>query len=224
MVDVAQQRVNMVESQVMTSDVTDRRILQAMREVPRERFVPAAYQALAYMDEAVPLTTAAPGAARRWLIAPRVLAKLLQLAAIGAEDRVLDVGTGTGYSAAVLAAMAGSVVGLESDPALAKEAQANLAALDCTNTTIVEGELTAGCADESPYDAIVLEGSIVTVPEALLDQLKDGGRMVAVVRQGDGLGKATIWRRLGKSLDPWTAFDAAAPLLPGFEPSPEFVL
>lgn len=224
MVEAAQQRMNMVESQVMTADVTDRRILQAMREVPRERFVPAALQDLAYMDEAVPLTTPAAGGARRWLMPPRVLAKLLQLADIGAEDRVLDVGTGMGYSAAVLAGMAKSVVGLESNAALAKDAQANLAALGMENVKVVEGDLTGGCADEAPYDAIVLEGAIVTAPEALLDQLKDGGRMVAVVRQGDGLGKATIWRRLGKSLDPWTAFDAAAPLLPGFEPTPEFVL
>lgn len=224
MVDAAQQRMNMVESQVMTSDVTDRRILQAMREVPREHFVPSTLQALAYMDEAVPLTAAAPGASRRWLMAPRVLAKLLQLAVIGPEDRVLDVGTGTGYSAALLSRMAGSVVGVESDSALAAAARANLEALTCQNASVVEGELAAGCPDEGPYDAIVLEGAIVTVPEALLDQLKDGGRMVAVVRQGDGLGKATIWRRLGRSLDSRTAFDAAAPALPGFEPAPAFVL
>lgn len=224
MVDAAQQRMNMVESQVMTSDVTDRRILQAMREVPRERFVPATLQALAYMDEAVPLTAAGSGGPRRWLMPPRVLGKLLQLADIGDEARVLDVGIGSGYSSAVLSAMAGAVVGVESDAALAKEARATLASLGCDNVSVVEGELTAGCADDAPYDAIVLEGAIVTAPEALLDQLKDGGRMVAVVRQGDGLGKATIWRRLGKSLDPWTAFDASAPLLPGFEPAPAFVL
>ena len=104
MVDAATQRMNMVESQVLTSDVTDRRILRAMRELPRERFVPAPMAALAYMDEAVPLTPPGPG--RRWLLAPRVLAKLLQLAEVGEDDRVLDVGCASGYSAAVLAGMA----------------------------------------------------------------------------------------------------------------------
>jgi len=108
MIDAARQRSNMVESQILTSDVTDRRILRAMGELPRERFVPPALAALAYMDEAVPLS--APAAGRRWLMAPRVFAKLLQLAEIGEEDRVLDVGCGSGYSAAVLAKIARSVV------------------------------------------------------------------------------------------------------------------
>ena len=122
MVDAATQRTNMVESQVLTSDVTDRRILRAMRELPRERFVPAAWAGLAYMDEAVPLTV---GRRRRWLLAPRVLAKLLQLAEIGESDRVLDVGCGSGYSAAVLAKIAKSVVALECGIALAEEARIN---------------------------------------------------------------------------------------------------
>jgi protein-L-isoaspartate(D-aspartate) O-methyltransferase len=207
----------MVESQILTSDVTDRRILQAMGSLPRERFVPAAWADLAYMDEAVPLS-----AAGRMLMAPRVFAKLLQLAEIGDGNRVLDVGCGSGYSTAVLAKIAKSVVGLESDARLAEEARLNAAALGLANAAIVEGALPGGAASDGPYDAIVLEGSIAIEPEALLDELKDGGRLVAVVRGEGGLGKATIWRRLGRSHDQWTAFDAAAPKLPGFEPALAF--
>ena len=221
MVDAATQRMNMVESQVLTSDVTDRRILRAMRELPRERFVPAPMTALAYMDEAVPVTPA--DADRRWLLAPRVLAKLLQLADIGDDNHVLDVGGATGYSAAVLAGMGKSVVALESNIMLAEQARANLAALGLDNASMAVGELTAGWLDKAPYDAIVLQGAAATVPEALFDQLKDGGRLVAILLES-GLGRATVWRRLGRSVDAWGAFDAAAPVLPGFERLPVFVL
>ena len=223
MIDAAQQRTSMVESQVLTSDVTDRRILRAMGEVARERFVPHDLAALAYMDDAVPLTPAAAGTARRWLLAPRTFAKLLQLAEIGDADRVLDVGAGTGYGAAVLAHFAKSVFALECDPALAAAARANAAALELANVRVVEGDLADGCVDEGPYDVIVLEGSVPEAPVNLLDQLKDGGRLVGIVRR-DGLGKAMIWRRLGRSLDQRTAFDAAATELPGFATAPAFVL
>ncbi len=223
MVDAATQRTNMVESQVLTSDVTDKRILRAMRELPRERFVPAPMAALAYMDEAVPLTAPGQGAERRWLLAPRVLAKLLQLADFGADDCVLDVGCASGYSAAVLAGMAKTVIALESDIKLAEQARTNLAALGLGNADVVVGELTAGWAAKAPYDVIVVQGAVSAPPETLFDQLKDGGRLVAIVVE-DGLGKATIWRRLGRSVDAWTAFDAAAPVLPGFERAPVFVL
>ena len=223
MVDAATQRTNMVESQVLTSDVTDKRILRSMRELPRERFVPAPMAALAYMDEAVPLSPAGRGAERRWLLAPRVLAKLLQLADFGEDDCVLDVGCASGYSTAVLAGMAKTVVALESDIKLAEQARTNLAALALDNAAVVVGELTAGWAAKAPYDVIVMQGAVSAPPETLFDQLKDGGRLVAVVVE-DGLGKATIWRRLGRSTDAWTAFDAAAPVLPGFERAPVFVL
>ncbi len=223
MIDAAEQRTNMVESQVLPSDVTDKRILQAMRELPRERFVPAALTALAYIDEAVPLAGLGAGVPRRGLMAPRVLAKLLQLAEIGEGDRVLDVGAGTGYSAAVLGRLAKAVVALESDVRLAEQARQNLAAVAADKVSVVVGDLTAGWAGEAPYDAVVLDGSIAERPQFLLDQLKDGGRLVAVVHHA-GIGKATIWRRLGRSFDQWTAFDASAPPLPGFEPAPVFTL
>ncbi len=222
MTDAARQRTNMVESQILTSDVTDRRILRAMGELPRERFVPSYYAAVAYIDEAVPLEAKARGTGRG-LMAPRSFAKLLQLAEIDDEARVLDVGAGTGYSAAVLGKIAKTVIALECNASLAAAARKNLAALALDNVRVVEGPLTEGCVDEGPYDAIVLGGSVCEPLAMLLDQLKDGGRLVGVVGQS-GLGKGVIWRRLGRSLDRWTAFDAAAPALPGFEAARAFAL
>lgn len=221
MVDAATQRTNMVESQVLTSDVTDHRILRAMRELPRELFVPAPLAGLAYMDEAVPLTP--PGPDRRWLLAPRVAAKLLQLADIGDDAHVLDVGSGSGYSAALLGRLARSVIALEGNEALASAARRNLAELGIGNVTLVSGSLVEGWPGKAPYDAILVQGSISQTPEDLLDQLKDGGRLVAVVN-GEGIGKATIWRRLGRSMDSREAFDAQAPELPEFRKAPAFVL
>jgi protein-L-isoaspartate(D-aspartate) O-methyltransferase len=177
--------------------------------------------ALAYIDEAVPVSPA--GSDRRWLLAPRIEAKLLQLADVGADDNVLVVGAGTGYSAAILAGMARAVVALESDDKLAAEARRNMAELALTNVKVDVGALVAGCASKAPFDAIVLQGAVSSVPDALFDQLKDGGRLVAVVTEG-GIGKATLWRRLGRSVDSWGAFDATAPMLPGFAKATEFVL
>jgi protein-L-isoaspartate(D-aspartate) O-methyltransferase len=221
MIDVTRQRTSMVDSQVMPSDVTDRRIIKAMSELPRERFVPGPLAELAYMDGPVALTPPAPE--RRWLMAPRVLAKLLQLADLGAHDRVLDVGAATGYASAVLSTMARSVVAVESDETLAGAMKATLGALGIGNVTVVVGPLSEGCTSEAPYDVILMSGAIAERPQALLDQLKDGGRLVAVVEEG-GVGKAVIWRRMGRSFDRWAAFDAATPPLPGFRPAQAFAL
>jgi protein-L-isoaspartate(D-aspartate) O-methyltransferase len=223
MVDVAMQRQNMVESQVMTSDVTDRRIIQAMLRLPRERFVPAPMSALAYIDEPVAISGSAGASGRRWLLAPRALGKLLQLADVNEGGRVLDVGCGTGYATAILGAMAGSVVGLECSEELAEAARTNLAALAITNVSIVVGDLPGGCPDKAPFDVIFIGGAIAIEPDRLFSQLKDGGRLVAITLQ-EGLGRATVWRRLGRSFDSRVAFDASAAILPGFDKAVEFVL
>lgn len=221
MVDAATQRINMVESQVLPSDVTDHRILRAMRELPREKFVPASLGGLAYIDEPVPVTPA--GSARRFILAPRVQAKLLQLADIGDDNHVLDIGCASGYSAALIGRIARSVVAVESDEALAAMARANIADVGPGNVAVVCGRLAGGWPNKAPYDAIVIEGSIELPPEDLLDQLKDGGRLVAIVND-DGIGKATIWKRFGLSMDARVAFDAAAPELSEFSKVPVFVL
>jgi len=217
MTDFATQRTNMVDSQVRPSDVTDRRILRAMLALPREIFVPEQVKATAYMDEHLAL-----GHGGRYMLAPRTFAKLVQLLAIGEDDAVLDVGCATGYSTAVLATLARSVVGLEENAALAQRAQTALADLGRTNAVINTGPLTHGAPGEGPFDAILVNGCVADVPDALLDQLKDGGRLAAVRADGR-VGQATVWRRHGTSFDARPAFDAGAPLLPGFEKQPGFV-
>lgn len=214
--DFATQRINMVDSQVRPSDVTDRRILRAMLAVPRETFVPAQIKATAYMDEHLALGQG------RYLLAPRTFAKLVQLLTIGEDDAVLDVACATGYSTAVLATLARTVVALDGNAALAQQAQTALAGLGLTNTMVKTGELTAGAPSEGPFDAILINGCVVDVPDALLDQLKDGGRLAAV-RSDGRVGQATVWRRHGTSFDARPAFDAGAPLLPEFEKEPGFV-
>ncbi|WP_439541949.1 protein-L-isoaspartate O-methyltransferase family protein [Hyphomicrobium sp.] len=216
--DFAIQRTNMVESQVRPSDVTDRRIIRAMRDLPREIFVPERVRSLAYMDGSVPLGQ--PGAGTRSLLAARVFAKLVQAAVIDTPDTVLDIGAGSGYSSAVLSRLAARVVALESDSGLAARARELLPAVGCTTVSVVEGDLAEGWESEGPYDAIVIEGAIEVVPDVLFDQLKDGGRLVAI--SGRGAGRATVWRREGRSFGAAEVFDATGDVLPGFEKPPAF--
>jgi len=218
MVDFAQARRTMVDSQVRPSDVTDLRLIAAMLDVPREQFVPAARRAVAYLDIDVPIS----GQGARALLKPMVLARLLQAAGIGENDRVLDVGCATGYSTAVVAKLAGEVIALEEDVALARIAGETLAACGVTNGSVVSGPLQNGWERSAPYDVIVLEGASEVVPAALLSQLKDGGRLVAVSGSGP-MGKATIYRAAGGRATAQTLFDASAPLLPGFAKAAAFV-
>ena len=222
MTDAALQRLNMVESQIRPSDVTDRRILRAMAEIPREAFVPPALASLAYMDEPIPLTPAAKsGALRRTLMAPRTFAKLVQLAEIEPADRVLIAGAGRGYSAAVISHLAREVVALESDDALAGAAKSGLAGL--TNVVIETGTLSDGCPARPPFDVVLVEGLVWEPPAQLLSRLSDGGRLVAVLT-ANGLGRATLWRRVGGHFAQTTAFEAMAGPLPGFARASLFVL
>ena len=221
MADLAAARLNMVESQVRPSDVTDRRIIKAMLEVPREKFVPAALASMAYMDEPVPLA-ARNGSGIRYMLAPRTFAKLVQLAEIDPEAVVLDVGCAAGYSTAVLARLAKRVVAVESDKDLAEQARRLLEELGVGNAAVVEGRLVAGAPAEAPFDAIVLNGGVETVTPVLLEQLKEGGRLVAIVAEGP-LCRAQVWRRAGKTFDARPAFDAGAAVLPGFERAVGFV-
>lgn len=222
MIDYAVQRKNMVESQVRPSDVTDRRIIRAMLEIAREAFVPPALRSVAHMDQHLPLAGGKSGPARS-LLSARVQAKLVQLLELGDRDLVLDIGGATGYSAAVLSKIAQTVVALECDAALAATATETLAKLGIDNVAVVTGELPQGYTSEGPYDAILVNGAVSAIAPALLDQLKDGGRLVAVELAGP-IGKATQWRRIGSLFDRRPDFDAAVPVLPGFEPKREFVL
>jgi protein-L-isoaspartate(D-aspartate) O-methyltransferase len=217
MVDYAQARRTMVDCQVRPSDVTDLRIIAALLDVPREQFVAPSRRAIAYLDLDLPVADGSP----RALLKPMVFAKLLQAAEIRETDRVLDVGCTTGYSAAVLAKLAGNVVALEEDPALARSAADNLAALGA-HVAVAGGPLNAGWLQDAPYDAILVEGASEVRPDRLLAQLKDGGRLVAVIGSAP-FGKATLYRKVSGQITALALFDAAAPLLPGFAKTPAFV-
>jgi protein-L-isoaspartate(D-aspartate) O-methyltransferase len=225
MTDFAAQRRMMVDGQVRTADVTDLRLLAAMLELPRERFFPDDKASLAYLDLDAPVS--APGQPVRRLLKPMVLAKLIQAAGIAASDHVLDVGCASGYSTALLTHLAGSVVGLEEDAALARQAADALSWaakswVDLPNAKIVTGPLAQGCAGEGPYDVILLQGSAEVVPPALFNQLKNGGRLIGVLGRGPQ-GKAMFYRRAGADFSGRPVFDAAAAALPGFAKPPEFV-
>lgn len=221
MADFALQRKNMVESQVRPSDITDRRIMRAMLDLPREAFCPQSEAATAYRDETL-LISAARGPRARHAVAPRALAKLIQALDLGDRDVVLEIGCGTGYATAILARMAAKVTALESDASLAAAARKALEAVKTSNATVIEGDLAVGHASGAPYDAILISGAVPQVPRAILDQLKDGGRLAAVISVG-GLGRLIQWRRLGGTFDSRIIGDSAAPALPGFEVAKEFV-
>ena len=213
MTDFAAARRHMVDGQVRTTDVTDLRVISAMLEVPRERFMPPASVSLAYLDLDVPV-----GGARR-LLRPMVLAKLIQAAELKASDRVLDVGCATGYGAALLGRIAGDVVALEQDTALAKTAGDSL--LSQPNVRVVTGALAEGWAQNAPYDVVIMEGAAELVPEALCQQLKNGGRLVCVLGTGPA-SKAMLYTRSSGEVGGRRVFDAAAALLPGFAKTPVF--
>ena len=221
MTDPAEQRHNMVESQVRPSDVVDRRIVRAMAAVEREAFVPAAQRAIAYMDEAVPVEPAGRGP-RRCLLAPRVFAKLVQLMRLPDGAAVLDIGGATGYSAAVLSHMAKSVIALEQDAGLAQTAGRVLGEQKIANVKVVAGPHAEGRQLDGPYDGILLNGQVPDIPAALLDQLKDGGRLVAILASGPA-SKAVVVQRGGTQFDRREDFDAGAAALPGFERAARFV-
>lgn len=223
MTDFNVQRLNMVDSQVRPSEVTDQRIVRAMLEVPRERFVPAEVAQLAYIDDPVPVTARSKGGEARSLLPPRTLAKLVQLLEIGPQSAVLDVGCATGYSTAVLAKLARRVVALEADRDLARAARGALEQLNVGNALVVEGPLGGGAAGHGRFDAILLNGAVSGVPLTLLDELVDGGRLVAVLRRGP-VCRAYVWRRSHNTFDEEPAFEAPAAVLPGFEAPAEFVL
>ena len=210
-------RTMMVDTQIRPADVTKFPIIDAMLSVPREVFVPAARREAAYVGENVELI---PG---RVVLEPRTLAKMLDGLAIGPDELVLDVGSGLGYSAAVIGRMAEAVVALEEDAGLAAEAESTLAAQGADNVVVVTGPLADGAAKHGPYDVITVQGAATEVPEALVTQLKDGGRIGCIFMEG-GLGIVRIGYKSDGRVSWRYAFNAAAPVLPGFAPARAFAL
>ena len=222
MIDYARHRQAMVDSQVRVNDVTDPRLLAAMLELPREKFVPSARAELAYVDEDIPLRPAAAGTPPRYMLKPMVWAKLVQALSLTESDHVLDVGAASGYSAALLGRLAASVIALEEDADLVPIATRLLASLNASNVKVVGGPLVAGAPKQGPYGAILLEGAVEVVPPALTESLTEGGRLAAVVGSGRS-AKAMLYRRSGRAVSARPVFDAAAPPLPGFAAPREFV-
>ena len=219
MTDFTAARLNMIESQVRPNGITDRRIIAAMERIPRELFVPESRRAVAYMDEDVALEPSSPQP--RALIESMAFARMLQHAAVKPTDKLLIVGAGTGYGAAVTASLAAATVALECDPGLAAEARRNLEGT--ANVKLVEGPLEAGVPADAPYDVIVAEGRVEEVPQALIDQLADGGRLVAVVGEAD-MAQAVVHTRSGTAIAVRQVFDASIAALPGMKKKkPAFV-
>ncbi len=219
MTDYAAARTIMVDTQVRTEGVTDYRIIRAMGEVPRERFVPASARPFAYTD--ADILVKEDGHHRR-LMRPATLARLIQAAEIAPTDFVLVVGCATGYSAAVIASLATAVIALESDERLASEASQTLMALGAGNLAVVTGPLEQGYPSEGPYDVIFIDGAVEEVPAALFDQLKEGGRLVAVVGYGRA-APAMVFTRTDDDIGGRAVFDAFVPALPGFAKPRAFV-
>jgi protein-L-isoaspartate(D-aspartate) O-methyltransferase len=210
-------RANMVESQIRPNRVTDERVIAAFGRIHRELFVPPSLVGVAYADEDLPL------GGGRYLMCPMVSARLIQAAAIGRGDTVLVVGAGTGYEAALAAALGRSVVALESDAELARLGRAALVEHRIAAAGYVEGKLPQGHRARAPYNVILFGGAVDDIPEEIASQLGDGGRMLAVLRPGSGIGRATLVTRTGELLARRAIFDAGTPLLAEFATKPAFV-
>lgn len=216
MPDYVAARLNMIEAQVRANDVSDVRLQDAMAEIPRERFVPQALRSLAYMDRPIEVSHG------RFMMDPRSFAKLAHLAAVEAQDLVLVIGCTTGYSAAVLARIANTVVALEEDPDLVRIAGDALSALSIVNAAVVAGPLNPGLPAQGPYDVIFVDGAVAEPPAAWIKQLKDGGRLVAIISEGP-VGRGELLVRAGEGVSRRAAFDATVPLIPGFQRKRGFV-
>ncbi|MBO0344590.1 protein-L-isoaspartate O-methyltransferase [Roseibium sp. CAU 1637] len=217
MTDFAQSRRKMVDCQLRTNDVTDHRVLDAVEAVPRERFVPASKAAVAYIDREI----AIDASGLRVLIKPHVMGKMVQLAAVRPDDVVLVIGAGSGYSTVVLSHLAASVVAVEEDEALARQASEAIVELGIENASVVEGKLSEGLASEGPYDVIFVDGAVEELPAPLMSQLKDGGRLVVVEGLG-GAGTVQLYQKAGGKASGRFAFNASVGPLPGFDRPAEF--
>ncbi len=216
MTDYTTLRTAMVDTQVRPSDVTRFQVINAMLTVRREIFVPADQKDVAYAGTSIDLGNG------RIVPDPRVLAKMLDALDIGPEDLVLDIGCGLGYSTAVIGQMAEAVIGVEEDESLFREAEANLAAESVDNAVVVNKPLVQGAPEHGPYNVIFVNGAVEQLPETILDQLKEDGRIAAIFLEGSA-GHCRVGVKAEGHIAWHTAFDATAPVLPGFAKEPEFV-
>lgn len=208
----------MIESQLRPNKVTDERVLDAFSRIRRELFVPEHLRSAAYIDNDLPV---APG---RYLMEPMVAARLIQAVLVPRIDAALVVGAGTGYEAAVLSKLARAVIALEEDPQLARQARAALVDENIGSVNVVEGRVGDGYRTRAPYDVMLFGGAVAEVPNEIVAQLAEDGRLVGVVKpEGTGVGRAVLVVRTGGVVARRVLFDAAIHLLPGFAPKPAFV-
>jgi protein-L-isoaspartate(D-aspartate) O-methyltransferase len=215
MTDYSAARTAMVDCQVRPSDVTKYSIIETLLTVPREIYVPSEKKAVAYAGEHIALSS------DRFLLDARTFAKMLDAVNIRATDLVLDLGCGLGYSAAVLSRLAEVVVAVEEDAELAAAAADTLSEKSADNVLVINAPLAAGDAKHGPYDVVITQGAIQELPAAILDQIKDGGRIVSIFVENN-LGQCRVGLKAGGEIAWRYAFDANAPILSGFETSPEF--
>ena len=209
MSDFAARRTTMVDTQVRPSDVTKFPVIDAMLTIPREEFVPASRRSVAYSGENLDIGHG------RVLLEPRTLAKMVDALDIQPDELVLDLACGYGYSAAVMARMAEAVVAIEDDAELASEAEQRLSEAGIDNVAVLHAPLTEGAPKQGPYDVILIEGAVQDIPAAIVEQLREGGRVAALFVEG-ALGVARIGTRQNGQLSWRYSFNAKAPMLPGF--------
>ena len=208
MPDFESLRQTMVDTQLRTNKVTDDRILAAMGEIPRENFTPDDRSALAYIDEDIPI------GAGRCMVEPMILARMIQTTEIDADDVVLDVASGSGYSAAVLSRIARAVVAVESNSDLVRKSSEQMVELGIDNVVVEQGPIEYGWPDQAPYDVIIVNGACSDVPDTLFEQLAEGGRLCAVTVGESGVGSARLWTKRNGHVSNRPLFDANIPGLP----------
>jgi protein-L-isoaspartate(D-aspartate) O-methyltransferase len=211
MTDFALARRNMVDGQLRPNRVNDAGLLAGLSELPRERFLPEGLRSVAYADDDVPLGNG------RFMMEPMVLARLIQVLQPRAEDKAMVAAAGLGYGAAILARLTKSVVAVEADAGLAAAARKTLQELGVTGVELVAGPAEQGAPAAGPYDIILIEGAAPEVPQAIADQLAEGGRLATVIADPSGaLGVAHLFVKQGGVVSGRPLFDAGTPLLPGF--------
>ena len=207
----------MLESQIRPNKVIDELVLSAFSDTPRELFVQKSMRDIAYIDEDLPLSNG------RYLMEPMVLARLVQSLELMLSDNVMIIGVGTGYSAAIISKIVTSVIGIESRASLIQKAESNLAHLDITNTVLFKGRLQEGFNREAPYNAILIDGGVSYVPNSILNQLSDDGKLVSIYRtESAAAGEASLWMRSGDKFSRTCLFNAQVPTLEEFKEKPEF--
>jgi len=205
-------RKAMVESQIRANKVIDEQIIDAFSTIPRENFVPKSMRDIAYVDEDISLSSG------RYVMEPMVMARLFQALELSSDSSVLVVGTGSAYGAAILSKIVGSVIAIDSRAAMIQKAEQNLAGLEIGNVAVIKAKLQDGYVEESPFDAIFIEGAIEVVPENLVSQLAPGGSIAAVWRpSGSKIGAASLWSRTGTNITRRELFNAQVPVLEEFK-------